>query len=66
MHDNIELKEYKSALKLPKWKQAIDEEMQALKLNDTWKLVPRPTKMNIVGSKWIFKIKYKEDGLIER
>lgn len=44
----------------------MEEEMQTLKLNHTWDLVPRPPHNNIIGSKWIFKIKLKDDGSIER
>ena len=39
------------------WGEAINEEMRALNKNDTWVIVPRPTNQNIVGSKWVFKIK---------
>lgn len=44
----------------------MDEEMEALYKNHTWDLVTRPTDINIIGPKWIFKIKLKEDGTIKR
>lgn len=47
-----------------KWQEAIDAELNALKKNGTWSLVkPEPSMVNInlVDSKWIFKIK-KEPG----
>ena len=34
--------------------------------NDTWTLVPRPANTNIMGSKWVFRIKYLPDGSVER
>lgn len=40
-----------------KWKDAIQEELNALKKNNTWTLVKPPKKCNIVDSKWIFRIK---------
>lgn len=61
-----EPKGYKITLKKPQWKEAMDEKMEALMTNDTCSLVHRPDDTNVVGSKWIFKIKYKEDGTIER
>ena len=48
------------------WKQAIEEEMDALLRNKTFEIVPRPINRNVVGCKWVFKVKYKADGSIER
>ena len=59
-------KSYKYALRLPQWQEAMKQELKALHDNHTWTLVPRPTDNNVIGSKWIFKIKFKEDGSIER
>ena len=40
--------------------------MDALGLNDTWELVPLPHKVKLVGSKWVFNVKFQPDGSIER
>ncbi|MFS7939299.1 putative RNA-directed DNA polymerase [Helianthus anomalus] len=56
----------KTALKNPKWIQAMDDELKALHVNQTWTLVPRPTSTNIIGSKWIYRIKYNSNGSIDR
>ncbi|KAI1001523.1 hypothetical protein K3495_g6676 [Podosphaera aphanis] len=48
------------------WKTAIEEEMNALCRNKTWEVVSRPKDRNIVGSKWVFRIKHKADGSIDR
>ena len=39
------------------WKQATDSEFKSLIENDTWELVPMPEGKNIVGNKWVFKVK---------
>ena len=44
----------------------MDDEIHALKKNDTWVLVPRPQHHNVVGCRWIFKTKLHSDGSIER
>lgn len=54
------------ALKKKEWKEAMREEMCALEKNNTWELVKRPSGKNIVDCKWIFTLKYKADGSLER
>lgn len=54
------------ALKDPKWVQEIKEEMEALQGKETWNLVSLPRNKKIVGCKWVFSIKHKADGSIER
>ena len=34
--------------------------------NDTWELVPLPEGKNVVGSRWVFKVKRDENGSVER
>jgi len=43
----------------------MDEELDALSSNDTWVLVPHPPYTNIVGSKWVFRVKYLVDGILD-
>lgn len=42
------------------------EEIQSLHRNSTWTLVAKPDNKNIIGSKWVYKIKYNENGTIDR
>lgn len=44
----------------------MDEEMQAVKDNQKWALVPRTQGMNVVDSKWVYKIKTNLDGPFQR
>lgn len=59
-------KSIQEAMSNPQWKNAVDDEMKALKLNDTWTVVDRPQDKPTVGCRWIFTVKYKADGSIER
>ena len=54
------------ALTKREWKDAMREEMSALEKNKTWEIVERPKGKSIVDSKWIFTLKYKVDGSLER
>ncbi|KAL6321989.1 hypothetical protein AAG906_035908 [Vitis piasezkii] len=56
---------FKSMAKHPEWLSTMDDEIQALKKNDTWDLVPRPINHNVVGCRWIFKTKLHANGSIE-
>jgi len=42
------------------------QEYDALLMNHTWDLVPRPPQSNVVSGKWVFKHKFMADGTLER
>ncbi|RVX00895.1 Retrovirus-related Pol polyprotein from transposon TNT 1-94 [Vitis vinifera] len=54
------------AFKYPKWKAAVDEEVQELEKNGTWEITDLPRGKKPVGCKWIFTVKYKADGNVDR
>jgi len=41
-------------------------EFDALMENDTWSLCPRPLGKHVVRNKWVYKMKRKPDGSVER
>ncbi|PKI41587.1 hypothetical protein CRG98_038026 [Punica granatum] len=43
----------------------MEEEFQALIHNHTWDMVLAPPSKNIIGCKWVYKIKQKTDGTID-
>uniref|UniRef100_A0A2N9I200 CCHC-type domain-containing protein n=1 Tax=Fagus sylvatica TaxID=28930 RepID=A0A2N9I200_FAGSY len=57
---------YLTASKFPQWCAAMHEEYSALQRQHTWTLVPPPFGKNIVGCKWVFKLKRNSDGTISR
>ncbi|CAA6660020.1 unnamed protein product [Spirodela intermedia] len=59
-------KNLSEALSYPKWKQAMDEEMRALAKNQILDLVELPRDKKTVGCQWVYTVKYKSDGSIER
>jgi len=50
----------------PRWTKAMVDEMATLEKNNTWDLVFLPRGKKTVGCKWVFTIKYKDDGTMER
>lgn len=49
-----------------RWVQAMDSEYNALMKNKTWHLVPSLKGKNIIGCKWVYKVKKKADGSVDR
>ncbi|GMI85341.1 hypothetical protein HRI_002203400 [Hibiscus trionum] len=54
------------ALADPKWKAAVLAEYEALLSNDIWDIVELPSGRKPVGCKWIFRVKLKADGTVDR
>jgi hypothetical protein len=48
------------------WEQAAKEEMQSIHDADTWTLTPLPPGRQAIGCRWVFKIKHKADGTVDR
>lgn len=57
---------YKEAASDPKWTEAMNVEIKALQDNHTWEVVELPDGKTPIGCRWIFKVKYKSNGEVER
>ncbi|RVW59875.1 Retrovirus-related Pol polyprotein from transposon RE1 [Vitis vinifera] len=57
---------FTQAVKDSNWVLAMEKEFSALQRNNTWHLVPPPSNGNIIGCKWVYKLKYKPDGTVDR
>ncbi|GJT07683.1 retrovirus-related pol polyprotein from transposon TNT 1-94 [Tanacetum coccineum] len=58
-----EPKNVNEALTDDSWIIAMQEELIA---NDVWELVPQPRNMTIIGTKWVFRNKLYENGIVSR
>ena len=64
-HDS-EPSSYEEASLNPAWQKAMTQEFEALYANDTWDLIALPPNKQAVGCRWVYKVKHKADGSIER
>ena len=44
----------------------MDKEIEALEVNNTWTLTPLPLGKSVIGYKWVYRVKYLPNGIIER
>jgi Reverse transcriptase (RNA-dependent DNA polymerase) len=57
---------YTQASKHEHWRVVMANELDALAVNHTWSLVPNSEASNVIRCKWVYKIKRKSDGSIDR
>ncbi|GKB84325.1 retrovirus-related pol polyprotein from transposon TNT 1-94 [Tanacetum coccineum] len=62
----IEPKNVNEALGDESWIVAMQEELNQFVANDVWELVPQPRNMTIIGTKWVFRNKLDENGIVSR
>lgn len=69
-HISVDFQEptsFSKARKIPQWRAAMHEEFQALlHHNHTWDLVPPEPSQNVIGCKWVYRVKQKADGTLDR
>ncbi|GJY04559.1 retrovirus-related pol polyprotein from transposon TNT 1-94 [Tanacetum coccineum] len=58
----VEPNTYKDALTKSYWIEAMQEELNKFEHLEVWELVPRPHKVMVITSKWIYKVKLDELG----
>ena len=66
LYSNNVPKTVEEALKSTHWKEAMEKEIRVLVKNKTWEKCRISKRKKVVGCKWVFTIKYKSDGTIER
>ena len=61
----VEPKKVSEALEDPDWLEAMHEDLNNFERNKVWKLVEKPKECrNVIGTKWIFKNKQDEHGMV--
>ena len=62
----IEPSKVDEALGDDQWIIGMQEELNQFERNQVWELVPRPSNKHIIGTRWVFKNKLDENGIIVR
>ncbi|CAL8150564.1 unnamed protein product [Prunus armeniaca] len=62
----VEPSSYEDAAPHSHWQEAMQSELQALSDNHTWSLTPLPAGKKPIGCRWVYKVKLKSDGSVER
>ena len=57
---------YAEAILDPRWQEVTQAEIDALKANNTWVMCPLPPSKVPIGCKWVYKVKLKVEGFVER
>ncbi|RVW24419.1 Retrovirus-related Pol polyprotein from transposon RE2 [Vitis vinifera] len=55
-----------SVVSIPHWQTAMTDEIKALEHNKTWDLAILPPNKTAIGCKWVYRVKFKADGSVER
>jgi hypothetical protein len=55
---------YREAVVHPEWRLAMAEEIAALEHTGTWELVPLPSHVRPITSKWVYKVKTRSVVLL--
>ena len=48
------------------WKQTMNPKMKTLEKNKNWELVDLPIRKKLVAYEWVYTVKYRVDGSLER
>ncbi|KAK9930401.1 hypothetical protein M0R45_027440 [Rubus argutus] len=62
LSNEAEPKTFDEANQFSVWRQAMRDELQVLDEKKTWSIVPLPTGKKVVGSRWIYKIKFHSEA----
>ncbi|XP_019230719.1 PREDICTED: uncharacterized protein LOC109211623 [Nicotiana attenuata] len=60
------LEEPLEAAMYPSWQSAMTQEFEALYANNSCDLVPLPKGKYAIGCRWVYKVKHRADGIVER
>lgn len=64
--EHVEPTTFRDAVSQKVWRDAMQNEIGAVEENQTWYVTELPKWKKAIGCKWVYKIKFRADGTIER
>lgn len=64
--DSTEPKHFKDAARIKEWCEAMQKEIEAPEENHTWDITDLPPGKRSINCKWVDKLKWNTDGILER
>nr|CAD1821310.1 unnamed protein product [Ananas comosus var. bracteatus] len=65
LDEDVEPRDYSKAMKDPRWRDAMAQEIKALENNGTWTVEDLPPNKKFIGCKWVYTVKCTADGSVE-
>jgi hypothetical protein len=62
----VEPKNFNESSEDDQWVKSMNDEIDQIEKKKSWEMVPGPEGKNVIGSKWVFKNKFNEQGKIVR
>jgi len=56
---------FEEVVEKKEWQQAMMEEMNVVKQDETWKIVYLPDRKNVIALNWVYRTEYNDDGSIQ-
>ena len=66
MFADCELVKFDDAIKIDIWVNAMKEKLNVMERNQTWELVNLPKGKKAIDVKWVYKVKLKPTGKVEK
>lgn len=63
---NDETTSFEQAVQDQNWRDIMQKEIKSLEENGTWNIEDLPNGKHVIDSKWVYKIKFKPNGEVER
>ena len=65
IHETCDPETYVDTQGFPEWENYMNAEIDSLKKNQTWELIPQLQGMNVVNCQWVYKTNFISESVVE-